>query len=105
TLDEETLTWWAESRGDVVAYLPVLEKMKDQANEYLGGQKIYEFWAEQAQKVDYSKVTKYDREIEKYFLQAVGAYQEGKMSKEQALKEFYRNVKTIYPELSVPENK
>lgn len=105
TLDEDTLTWWAESRGDVVAYLPVLEKLKDEKNEYLGGQKIYEFWAEQAQKVDYSKVTKYDREIEKYFLQAVGAYQEGKMSKDQAIKEFYHNVKTIYPELKVPESK
>ncbi|MGL5544193.1 MAG: ABC transporter substrate-binding protein [Cetobacterium sp.] len=105
TLDEDTLTWWSESRGDVVAYLPVLEKMKDKKNEYLGGQKTYEFWTEQAQKVDYSKVTKYDREIEKYFTQAVGSYQEGKMSKDKAIEQFYRNVKTIYPELKIPNKK
>ncbi|WP_294096980.1 extracellular solute-binding protein [uncultured Cetobacterium sp.] len=105
TLNEDTLTWWSKSRGDVVAYLPVLEKMEDEENGYLGGQKTYKFWTEQAQKVDYSKVTKYDREIEKYFIQAVGAYQEGKMTKEKAIREFYRNVKTIYPELNVPNNK
>lgn len=105
TLNEDTLTWWAESRGDIPAYIPVLEKLKDTKNEYLGGQEIYKFWGEQAKKVDFSKVTKYDRELEKYFLQAVGAYTEGKMTKEEAIKDFYKNAKTIYPELKVPENK
>ncbi|MGL6168166.1 MAG: ABC transporter substrate-binding protein, partial [Fusobacteriaceae bacterium] len=104
TLNEETLTWWAESRGDIPAYIPVIEKLKDTENEYLGGQKIYEFWGEQAKKVDFSKVTKYDRELEKYFLQSVGAYSEGKMTKDEAIKDFYKNAKTIYPELKVPAN-
>ena len=105
TLDEEVAQWWIEeSNGDVVALKSVLEANKDYENPLLGGQKSYEFWLEESEKVDYSLKTKYDDQIDKYYGQAIEAVQKGEKSKEDALKEFYNNVKTIYPEIEVPEN-
>ncbi|MBS6500803.1 MAG: extracellular solute-binding protein [Clostridium sp.] len=105
TLDEDVAQWWIEkSNGDVVALKSVLEANKDFENPALGGQKSYEFWAEQAEQVDYSLVTKYDDQIGKFYGQAIEAVQKGEKSKEDALKEFYNNVKTVYPEIEVPSN-
>ena len=105
TLDEEVSQWWIEkSEGDVVSLVSVLEANKDLENEAFGGQKTYEFWLEQAQNIDYSLVTGYDTQIGDYFGQAIESVQRGEKTKEEALKEFYKNVKTIYPELEVPNN-
>ena len=89
---------------DVVSLVSVLEANKDLENEAFGGQKTYEFWLEQAQNIDYSLVTGYDTQIGDYFGQAIESVQRGEKTKEEALKEFYKNVKTIYPELEVPNN-
>lgn len=105
TLDKEVSQWWIEkSEGDVVSLQSVLEANKDYENPAFANQKTYEFWSEQADKVDYSLVTKYDDEIGNFFGQAIGAVQNGEKTKEEALKEFYKNVKTVYPEVNVPEN-
>ena len=103
TLNENTAKWWIkESKGDVVSNIAALEANKDMKNEAFGGQKTYAFWLEQAKKVDYSLVTKYDDQIGKFFGQAIESIQKGKMSKEAALKDFYKNVKTVYPQIEVP---
>lgn len=105
TLDEEVSQWWVEkSNGDVVSLVSVLENNKDFENAAFGGQKTYEFWLEEAKKVDYSLITGYDTQIGEYFGQAIQSVQRAEKSKEDALKEFYTNVKTIYPELEVPNN-
>lgn len=103
TLNEEVSQWWTEkSNGDVVSMISTLEANKDKENEALGGQKTYGFWLEQASKVDFSLITKYDDQIGNYFGQAIQAVQKGEKSKDQALKEFYNNIKTIYPEIEIP---
>ncbi|MBE6072086.1 MAG: carbohydrate ABC transporter substrate-binding protein [Clostridium butyricum] len=103
TLNEDTANWWIEkSKGDVVSYIPALESHKDMENEALGGQKSYTFWLEEANKVDYSLVTKYDDQIGKFFGQSIESVQKGEMTKEDALKDFYKNISTIYPEIEVP---
>lgn len=105
TLNEDVAQWWIDqSEGDVVSLVSVLEANKDFENEAFGGQKTYEFWLEQAQNVDYSLVTGYDTQISDYFGQAIESVQREEKTKEEALKEFYKNVKTIYPELEVPNN-
>ena len=104
TLNEDTANWWIEkSKGDVVSYIPALESHKDMENEALGGQKSYAFWLEEANKIDYSLVTKYDDQIGKFFGQAIESIQKGEMSKEDALKDFYKNISTVYPEIEVPK--
>lgn len=103
TVNEDTLQWWIEkSKGDVVSSIPVLEKNKDMENPALGGQKSYAFWLEQAKKVDYSLITKYDEQVNKMFGQAIESVQKGQMTKDEALKDFYKNVNTVYPEIVVP---
>jgi multiple sugar transport system substrate-binding protein len=103
TLNEEVSQWWTEkSNGDVVSMISTLEANKDKENPALGGQKSYAFWLEQASKVDFSLITKYDDQIGNYFGQAIQAVQKGEKSKDEALKEFYNNIKTIYPEIEVP---
>lgn len=105
TLNEEVSQWWVDSsNGDVVSLVSVLEANKDFENPAFGGQKTYEFWLEQAQSVDYSLVTGYDTQIGDYFGQAIESVQRGEKTKDEALKEFYKNVRTIYPELEVPNN-
>lgn len=102
TVTESTSDWWIEkSKGDVVSYIPSLESHKDMENEAFGGQKTYDFWLEESKKIDYSLVTKYDDQIGKFFGQAIEAIQKGQMSKEDALQDFYKNVKTVYPEIDV----
>lgn len=104
TTDEEILKEWATEKGDVVPMPELAAELAPQIKlEATGDQNFYKFFLEEAEKIDYSKITKYDTEINNFFGQSVIAYQEGKMSKEEALKEFYENVKTAYPEIVVPE--
>lgn len=102
TLNEDTLDWWIEaSEGDVVSYLPVLEKHKDDANEVYGGEKLYAFFLEQAEGIDTSKTTKYDEPLKKAWGEAITAIKTGEKSKEDAISNFYDVVEATYPELTV----
>lgn len=104
TTDEEVLTEWAKKTGDVVPMPELAEKLApDMKLSVLGDQDFYSFFLEEAKKIDYSVVTKYDTTIGDFFGQAVTAYQEGKKTQDEALKEFYQNVKTAYPEIEVPQ--
>ncbi|GAB2535109.1 ABC transporter substrate-binding protein [Gracilibacillus alcaliphilus] len=103
--DEEFLTEWVtETTGDVLSYLPVTSKIsEDYSEEYLGGQNHYKFFLEEAQKIDSSTITKYDQQIGDLFGTEVGNYVEGNVTKEEALQEFYNQVKNAYPDIVVPE--
>lgn len=102
TLNEETANWWIEaSQGDTVSLIPVLEAHADDANEIYGGQKLYKFWLEQAQGIDYSKVTRYDKFIGDEWGRATTAIKTGEKNKEDAWNEFYDQVESTYPEITV----
>lgn len=102
TLNEETANWWIEkSEGDTVSLIPVLEAHKDDANEVYGGQKLYAFWLEQAEGIDYSKVTRYDKAIGDAWGNAISAIKTGEKSREDAIAEFYDVVESTYPEITV----
>lgn len=102
TTNEETLDWWIEaSEGDVVAWLPTIEKHKDDKNEVYGGEKLYQFFLEQAQGIDYSKITKYDKVINDAWGAAITSIKTGEMSKEDAINNFYETVQSTYPEIEI----
>jgi len=102
TLNEDTADWWIEkSQGDTVSLISALEKHADDANEVYGGEKLYAFWLEQAQGIDYSKVTQYDTAIGDAWGQACTAVKEGTKSKEDAINEFYDSVAATYPDLII----
>lgn len=102
TLDEDTANWWIEfSEGDTVSLIPVLEAHKDDANEIYGGQNLYSFWLEQAEGIDYSKVTRYDKAIGDAWGNAISAIKTGEKSKEDAVAEFYDVVESTYPDITI----
>lgn len=102
TLNEDTLEWWLkESKGDTVSNVAVLEKHKDDENETYGGEKLYQFWVEQAEKIDLSIVTPYDQAIGDAWGNAITSIKTEQMSKEDAISAFYDEIEATYPEIIV----
>ncbi len=102
TLNEDTANWWIEfSQGDTVSLIPVLEAHKDDENPVYGNQKLYSFWLEQAQGIDYSLVTRYDKSIGDAWGNAISAIKTGEKSKEEAVSEFYDVVESTFPDIEV----
>ena len=102
TLNDDTLNWWIEaSKGDTVSKLSVIEEHKDDENETYGGEKLYQFWLEQAEKIDLSIVTPYDQGIGDAWGVAIDAIKTEQMSKEDAIDMFYDEIEATYPELIV----
>ncbi len=102
TLNEETADWWITfSEGDTVSLKTVLEAHKDDENPVYGNQKLYAFWQEQAEGIDYSKVTQYDKIIGDAWGAAISAVKTGVSTKEEAIEEFYDTVAYTYPEIEI----
>lgn len=102
TLNEDTAEWWIEfSEGDTVSLKSVLDKHKDDENKVYGGQKLYQFWLEQAEHIDTSIVTRYDTAIEDTWGNAVSKVKTGEATKEEAVAEFYDKIESDYPDITV----
>ena len=102
TLNEDTANWWIEfSEGDTVSLIPVLEQHKEDENAVYGGQKLYSFWLDQAEGIDYSKVTRYDKAIGDAWGNAISAIKTGEKTKEDAVNEFYDVVASTYPDIEI----
>lgn len=104
THDEEFLTEWAQDTGDVLSYLPVTEKIKDDFTEpFLGGQNNYTFFLDEAAKINPDHITKYDQQLDTMFGTMVVEYIEGARTKEEAIQEFYNLVRNAYPHIKTPD--
>lgn len=102
TLNEDTAEWWIkESQGDTVSLKSVLEKHKDDENEVYGNEKLYSFWLKQAEGIDYSKVTRYDKAIGDAWGAAISSIETGEASKDDAIDTFYDTVASTYPDLEI----
>jgi multiple sugar transport system substrate-binding protein len=102
TLNEDTADWWIEfSEGDTVSLISALDKHKDDTNSVYGGEALYSFWLKQAEGIDYSKVTKYDKVIGDAWGAAIGSIKTGQASREDAINTFYDTVASTYPELAI----
>jgi multiple sugar transport system substrate-binding protein len=102
TLNEETADWWIEkSEGDTVSLLSVLDKHKDDENSVYGGEKLYSFWLKQAEGIDYSKVTRYDKVIGDAWGEAISNIKTGVATEEEAINTFYDTVAATYPDLVI----
>lgn len=102
TLDEDTANWWIEaSEGDTVSLKSVLEAHKDDENPVYGNEKLYAFWQKQAEGIDYSKVTRYDKVIGDAWGAAISSIKTGESDKETAINTFYDTVQSTYPDLEI----
>lgn len=104
TLNEETSRWWAEdSKGDIVSMISVLEEYKDKENPLYGNQKTYEFFYKEAQNIDASLITRYDDPLKNFWGPAIESVQKGEKTRDEAIKIYYGNVRSVYPELETGE--
>lgn len=102
TLNDDTAQWWLDnSDGDVVSNKNVLEANKDYTNASFGDQKTYEFYMGEAQNIDYSVKTKYDDQVGGLWGASIEAVQKGEMTKEEAIDDFYMQVETTFPEITI----
>ena len=102
TLNEDTAEWWIEfSQGDAVSLKSVLEAHAEDENEVYGGEKLYAFWLKLAEKIDYSKVTKYDKQLDDAWGAAISSIKTGEKTKEEAVNEFYDTIQSTYPDIQV----
>ena len=102
TLNEETADWWIEaSEGDTVSLVSALAKHADDENAVYGGQKLYAFWNKIAEGIDYSKVTRYDKQIGDAWGAAISSIKTGEKSKDDAIAEFYDTIESTFPEITV----
>ena len=102
TLNEDTANWWIEySQGDTVSLKSALDKHKDDENQIYGGEKLYQFWLDQAQYIDTSKVTRYDKGIGDAWGNAISSVKTGEKTKDEAISDFYDTIEATYPEITV----
>lgn len=102
TLNEETADWWIdESNGDTVSLISALDKHSDDENPVYGNQKMLAFWMKQAEGIDYSKVTRYDTELNNAWGAAISSVKSGEATTEEAIETFYDVVSSTYPELVI----
>lgn len=103
THDEEFLNWWVGETGDLLSYKPVTDAVKDtMSDEFLAGQNHYEFFLSQADALEPGIVTRFDQGIDQIWGDLVGQYVEGTKTKEEAIQEFYSQVKNNYPDIKTP---
>ena len=91
--DDEYLTKYAKSTGDIVGNINVQKKVKDSfAEPYLSGQNPYEKFAAISKKINGSLDQSSDQMIESIFREAVMQYADGEKSKKKALRDFAKQV-------------
>ena len=80
-------------RPDVLQFLSLIH--------IYGGEKLYQFWLDQAKEIDTSKVTRYDQAIGDAWGNAISAVKTGQMTKEEAVNDFYDTIESTYPDITV----
>lgn len=98
--DEERMTERAIDNGDVYARKSVMDTVQEQftGRESIGDQNHYEFFMAEADKIDLSYVTKYDRALNNMLGVYTEQYAKGELTMEEALNNFYSEVTTTYGE-------
>jgi multiple sugar transport system substrate-binding protein len=87
-LNQDTLEWWAKETGDYVSSKTVINKIKNNyADYFLAGQNTYEFFAQEALKINGTVISKYDNVIGNYLMKAINSFADGSSTKAQALKD------------------
>lgn len=77
------------------------ESNRDYQNESFGNQNTYAFYLDEMEKIDFN-LTGYDDSCKDEWGKAITAVKKDEKTKEQAVQDFYTNVITLFPELSVP---
>ena len=100
--DPGFLEKWALKTGDYVANTKVVDKIKGTFSQpFLGGQNHYDYFNEEAKKIDVSFRGPWDFQIENAFADQVTLYVDGQKSFDEAIADFKKAVKEILPDVDV----
>ncbi len=96
--DTDRMTARAKENGDVYARKSVMNAVQEgfEGRESLNFQNHYDFFMAEADKIDLSYVTKYDRSLNTMMGTYTEQYAKGELSMEDALNGFYSEVATTY---------
>ncbi len=96
--DEDRMVERAVENGDIYSRQSVMDKVQEGFNgrDSIGGQNHYDFFMAEADKIDLSYVTKYDRGLNNMIGVYTDAYAKDEMSMEEALNSFYDEVAITY---------
>lgn len=102
TLNSEAQQAYAKEYGEYVSLKSADEALaKGDGEAVLGGQNLFAFYNDQMKKIPSDLMTGYDGQINTAFLSATKSYATGKLSKDDAVKQFKEDVATAYPDLTV----
>ncbi|MCG8684920.1 MAG: extracellular solute-binding protein [Desulfobacterales bacterium] len=100
--DPEFLETWAVEKGDFVSNLDVINKIKDDFSEgFLGGQNHYQYFYEEAQKIDVSYIGPWDFQIQNAWGDQIEVYVAGDKDLDAAIEDFYAAVEDILPDVQI----
>ncbi|ERJ11380.1 extracellular solute-binding protein [Haloplasma contractile] len=106
TLDTERMYERAQSNGDMYSRISIMERIADQyeGNPLLGGQNHFDYFLTEAQKIDVSHVTEYDRQLDTILRTYVDQYKKDEKTLQEALDDFYSEVKATFGDDFIPNN-
>lgn len=101
TCDKATMKRITEEVADYTNHREAMLEIanSDYSFDFLGGQNHIALFTEVADKIDMSNTSPYDQGCNEEFQKALKDYFDGNVTKEQALQNFYNNIKVKYPEL------
>ena len=100
--DPDFLTQWARETGDFVANLDVVRAIKDDfSDDFLGGQNHYQYFYEEAGKIDVSYIGPWDFQIQNAWGDQVSLYANGEKDFDTAIEDFYIALSDILPEVEI----
>lgn len=102
TMNDEYIEKYAVEKSDFPALTTVVDKLTPEFSDpWSGGQNTFAFFKEEANKIDTSLVTRYDDTINNLLLTNVNSYVTGKLSKEDAVKQFKADVANAFQGITV----
>ena len=100
--DSDFLMQWARETGDFVANLDVVRAIKDDfSDDFLGGQNHYQYFYEEAGKIDVSYIGPWDFQIQNAWGDQVSLYANGEKDFDTAIEDFYIALSDILPEVEM----
>lgn len=102
TLNEDYLTQYAKDKADFPANEKVIDSLTENYEDsWCGGQNTFQFFKEEAEKIDTKLISSYDEQIGNMYMDSISLYVNGDATKEEALAQFKEDVRRAYQYIEV----
>lgn len=102
SIEDDYMYEYSKKVGDFMSNNNVNDKLANEAGDsFLGGQNQYAFFKREAEFIVPGLETSYDLDLNVIFTNTLRSYVDGKVTRDQALKDFKDQVKSAFPRLEV----